>query len=86
MRKVEILGVIAGIGTTTSFIPQTIRVWQFSPLPAEAVSLSMYIIMTTGICFWAIYGFCIRSPSMVFFNIIGFLISGSILLYKILYG
>ncbi|MBM3199033.1 MAG: hypothetical protein FJZ58_07285 [Chlamydiae bacterium] len=85
-KKKEWLGLLGGTGTMTSFIPQVYKVWQNYPTPMSELSFEMFLIMTLGVFFWFVYGCSLRSPSLIIFNAITLLLSGSILLYKILYG
>jgi MtN3 and saliva related transmembrane protein len=65
----EILGFIAAILTTMSFLPQALRIRR--QRSAADVSLTMYLMMVTGQALWLIYGFVIGSPSLVAANVVG---------------
>jgi uncharacterized protein with PQ loop repeat len=56
------------------------------PLPAASNSLHMYIFFTVGVIGWALYGFKIRSQSIIIMNSITALLALSILVYKCVYG
>ena len=86
MKQVEILGLVAGICTTSAFIPQVITVWSMKPVPAASISLPMYIFFSAGVIGWAVYGFKIRSQSILIMNGITALLALSILVYKCMYG
>lgn len=86
MKRVEILGLCSGICTTSAFIPQVFTVWSMKPLPAASNSLHMYIFFTVGVIGWALYGFKIRSQSIIIMNSITALLALSILVYKCVYG
>ncbi len=86
MKRIEILGMLSGICTTSAFIPQVFTVWNMMPTPAIAISLPMYIIFTMGVLGWAIYGIKVKSQSIAIFNSLTFTLSISILVYKCLYG
>jgi MtN3 and saliva related transmembrane protein len=86
MKRIEILGVIAGLCTTSAFVPQVYTVWSMKPIPASSVSLSMYVIFLAGVVGWAVYGMKIRSQSMVIMNGITAILALSILVYKCMYG
>ncbi len=64
----EILGFIAAILTTMSFLPQALRIRRQGS--AADVSLTMYLMMATGQALWLIYGFVIGSPSLVAANVV----------------
>jgi MtN3 and saliva related transmembrane protein len=86
MKRIEILGLLAGICTTSALVPQVFTVWNMRPTPAVSVSLPMYIIFLGGVVGWAIYGYKIRAQSMVITNSITSILALSILVYKCLYG
>jgi len=86
MKQVEILGLFAGICTTSAFIPQVITVWSMKPVPAVSISLPMYIFFTLGVIGWAVYGYKIRSQSIIIMNSITALLAFSIVVYKCMYG
>lgn len=86
MKKVEILGIIAGICTTSAFVPQVYTLWSMRPTPAVAISLPMYIFFTIGVLLWAIYGIKVKSFSIIIVNSITSVLAFSILIYKCIYG
>jgi MtN3 and saliva related transmembrane protein len=53
----EVLGMCAGVCTTISFVPQIKKVWQTKS--AKDISMHMYIIYSSGLLLWTIYGFLI---------------------------
>ena len=64
----EIFGMIAGVCTTLSFLPQVFKIYQLRS--AEAISLPMYIIFSIGEVFWIFYGILLQAPSIIITNII----------------
>jgi len=82
----ELLGMIAGCLTTGSFMPQAYKVWIHAPKPATDVSLGMFSMMSLGIILWLVYGWIIRSRPLIIFNVITFVLSVSVLIYKLIYG
>lgn len=64
----EILGFIAAILTTMSFLPQALRIRR--QRSAADVSLVMYLMMVTGQVLWLVYGFIIGSPSLIAANVV----------------
>lgn len=81
---IEIVGFIAALLTTTSFLPQAIKT--IKTKDTAALSLWMYAIFTSGIFCWLIYGFLIASIPLILANGITFLLAGSVLIMKIRYG
>jgi MtN3 and saliva related transmembrane protein len=85
-KQKEVIGTIAGTLTTGSFVPQAWRIWHHAPQPAPDVSLMMYIIISLGVLLWVTYGFLLRCKPILIFNIITFVLSVSVIIYKMTYG
>lgn len=64
----EIIGIIAGILTTISFVPQVVRVLKTND--TKSISKAMYICFSLGVCLWLVYGFLINSFAVIAANII----------------
>ena len=62
----EILGMIAAVLTTASFLPQVYKTWKTKD--TQGLSLTMYICFFTGIVLWFIYGIHIDSLPMILAN------------------
>jgi len=78
---IEIIGFIAAILTTSAFIPQVYRTWKTKDV--KAISLTMYLVMFTGVLLWLLYGIYINSLSMVIANSITSILILSIIIFKI---
>ncbi|MGH8744135.1 MAG: PQ-loop domain-containing transporter, partial [Burkholderiales bacterium] len=50
----NILGFVAGIFTTVAFVPQAWQVWKTRSV--KDISLGMYLIFSTGVGLWLVYG------------------------------
>jgi MtN3 and saliva related transmembrane protein len=64
----ELIGAIAAILTTLSFVPQavmTVRTGQ-----TDGISLTMYLLFTIGVTFWLVYGLMIASLPIILANAI----------------
>ncbi|HET6227618.1 MAG TPA: SemiSWEET transporter [Bacteroidia bacterium] len=84
MDFVTILGFLAAIGTTVSFIPQVIHI--IKTRDTKGISLSMYIIFTTGVFCWLLYGCFLGSLPIILANAVTFLLALTILFLKIKWG
>ena len=73
---IESVGFIAGIITSSGWVPQLIRGYKTKKL--EDVSYFMPGILGIGMSFWLIYGILIRSFAVVIANLFG--VSCSLLL------
>ena len=77
--NIELIGLLAAILTTTAFIPQVYKVIKTKSV--KGLSLTTYLIFTTGVLFWLIYGLLKSSISMIIGNGITFLLAFSRLYY-----
>ncbi len=80
---VKNLGFLAGFLTTIAFLPQVFRVW--STKSTKDISIWMFLIFTTGVFLWLIYGLIIMNNSLIVANTITLILSLSILIAKILF-
>ncbi|MCX8028763.1 MAG: SemiSWEET transporter [Brevinematales bacterium] len=80
---IELLGITAGTFTTTSFIPQLVKILKTKS--ARDLSLVMFVVFTIGILLWLIYGILTASLAIIFANSITLVIASTILLLKIKY-
>ncbi len=78
-----IVGTIAGLCSTGSFIPQVIKAWREED--AGAISKRMYVITVTAFSLWIVYGILIGSVPIIVFNTASLALSGAILFLKIRY-
>ncbi len=74
----EIIGFIAAILTTSSFLPQLIKVWKTKS--SKGVSTLMYFVMLSGVILWGLYGYLIESKSVLIANIVAGLLQIVILI------
>ena len=77
----DLIGSVAALLTTLSFLPQVLRVLRTGD--TEAISLAMYAIFVVGIVLWGIYGLLIGSWPVIVSNALTFILSGVILVQKI---
>ncbi|HVS26042.1 MAG TPA: SemiSWEET transporter [Burkholderiales bacterium] len=80
----NILGFVAGILTTLAFVPQAWRVWKTRSV--KDISLGMYIIFTSGVGLWLVYGIVIHSLPLILANSVTFVLAAFILIMKIRLG
>lgn len=79
----NVVGIIAGICTTTAFLPQVIKIMRTRH--TRDLSLPMYAIFSFGVGMWTYYGFVTRSIPVVAFNSVTFILSLYILFAKVIY-
>ncbi|USK36434.1 SemiSWEET transporter (plasmid) [Bacillus sp. F19] len=81
--SVALLGVIAGILTSCSFIPQAYKV--IKSKRTKDISIPMYSLCTLGVFFWIIYGLMIKDLAVLLTNIVTFVPTVIILILTVKY-
>lgn len=83
MRKLadELIGLLAGLLTTISLIPQVRHSLRTRDL--AGVSLHMYLLYTIGVALWALYGLDIGSWPVLITNMITFVLASIVLALKL---
>lgn len=77
----NIIGSIAAMLTTISFVPQAYQSWKTRDL--SGISLPMYTLFSTGVAFWLFYGLMIMSWPVIIANGITLVLACAVLLLKI---
>ncbi|MBV8673212.1 MAG: SemiSWEET family sugar transporter [Acidobacteriaceae bacterium] len=77
------IGYIAAICTTISFLPQLIRVYRLKS--AHEISLTMFLVYSIGVFLWLLYGIFIGSFPVIVANAVSVILSLAILALKIRY-
>ena len=77
------IGTIAGILTTLSFVPQVIKVLQTKD--TKAISLGMYLMSVIGIFLWMVHGYVMGDMALLIANLITFCLALVILFSKLKY-
>lgn len=79
----ELIGYLAAILTTASFLPQALKSWRTRNL--AGVSLLMYGMFTVGVALWLAYGFMLGSWPIIIANAITFLLAAVVLTLKLIH-
>ena len=66
-NSIDILGIVAGILTTSGFVPQIIKTYKTKKV--RDLSLLMFILLLTGLLLWLIYGIIEKNIPILFTNI-----------------
>jgi MtN3 and saliva related transmembrane protein len=77
----EMIGYVAAILTTGSFLPQAILT--IRTRDTESLSLGMYCAFTLGVLCWLIYGIYLGDLAIIVSNAITLLLSALILSFKV---
>lgn len=80
MLNINLLGYIAALCTTLSFIPQVVYILKTKD--TSSISLSMYVTFVFGVFCWLIYGVMKNDIPLLLANLITFILSGIILILK----
>lgn len=80
MEFIEILGLVAGICTSSSLIPQLVKTVQTKK--AEDVSVFMFIVMFTGNALWIYYGFYKKDFPIIATNILAVSLNMAMMVLK----
>ncbi len=79
----QYIGLVAAVLTSASFIPQALRV--IKTKDTSGISLIMYSMFVLGVVLWTIHGVIIKDAAVLFANIVTFVFSSIVLVYKIKY-
>ena len=80
---IEAVGVLAGLLTSTSFVPQVVKT--LKTRDTAAISLGMYAAFTAGVAIWLVYGVLTGSISIMLTNAFTLLLAGAVLALKLRY-
>lgn len=83
MNSEFLLGLIAGACTTAAFVPQLAKVWKTRS--TKDLSLSMFIVFTTGVLLWLLYGIYRKDLLITGWNAVTLVLAGMILIFKLRY-
>ena len=78
------IGLAAAFCTTVAFLPQVIKTWRTRS--TKDISLVMFLVFTTGIFLWLVYGVMRRDLPLIAANGTTFVLSGTILYFKLRHG
>ena len=74
----KVIGIIAGILTSISMMPQLIKLYKEKK--CEDVSLLMIIVLIAGVMGWTIYGILKNDITIIITNAFSFLVNSVILI------
>lgn len=84
MDKMFLIGIIAGILTSASMVPQLIKI--IKEKDAQNVSLIMIIVLTSGVSLWIYYGILREDWPIIVTNCFSVLVNTLILIFRIKYS
>lgn len=80
---IEILGYISATLTTIAFLPQIIKTVKTKS--AKDVSMGMFVLFTTGVFLWVIYGILTNTMPVLIANAVIFCLALTQIILKIKY-
>jgi MtN3 and saliva related transmembrane protein len=83
MEFIEILGLAAGICTSSSLLPQLIKTVKTKEV--QDVSLVMFVVLLVGNGLWIYYGFAKSDIPIISTNILAFGLNVAMLVFKYKY-
>jgi MtN3 and saliva related transmembrane protein len=84
MPETEWLGLVAGSLTTIAFVPQVYQTWKSRS--AKDISLGMFLLFSTGVSLWLVYGIRIGAIPIIIANALTLILSLAILAMKFWFG
>ncbi len=84
MSPAEYLGIVAGIFTTFSTVPQLLRIYKLKS--AHEISFLFNTSLLLGVTIWLVYGIVLRLVPLIIWNSIGITLNGWLLFAKFRYG
>jgi MtN3 and saliva related transmembrane protein len=83
MDNPTLLGLCAGSLTTLAFVPQVLKTWRSKS--GNDISLGMFLLFSTGVLLWLIYGIVIDALPVILANAVTLLLSLTVLALKLRY-
>lgn len=83
-ESTELVGYVAAILTTASFVPQVLQVVRTRN--TRAISRTMYVALCLGIAMWLLYGIALASPPIIAANAVTLVLASVVLGYKLRFG
>lgn len=84
MDFITMMGYMAGVCTTSAFLPQAIKILKTKH--TKDISLGMYSVLTIGVLLWCLYALINHDWPLALANTVTLFLAGWILILKIRYG
>lgn len=75
------IGIVAAFLTTIAFVPQVLRVMRTRN--THAISLWMYMLFSTGVLLWLVYGIMLRLWPVIVANSVTLVLSLVVIFFKL---
>ena len=81
MDLITVLGLVAGLLTTVSLVPQALKIWRTKS--AKDVSLRMFAAFSLGVALWLAYGILKKEVPIIVWNSASLALASAILAMKL---
>jgi len=81
---IEIIGMIAAVLTTLSFLPQVIKTYKDKS--ADSLSMVMLVAFLIGVLLWLVYGVMKNSMPLILANFITAILGSTLIYFKVVYS
>jgi MtN3 and saliva related transmembrane protein len=81
---VSLIGSVAGIATTSAFLPQVIRAWRTRS--TSDISLGMFLLTVFGLFLWLVYGLALNDWPLIGTDAVSLVLAVTVLGLKLRYG
>lgn len=80
----ELIGYLAAVLTTVSFVPQVWHTWRTRDV--SGISLGMYVVFAAGVFLWLVYGLALGAWPIVVANAITLALALAVVAMKMKWG
>lgn len=80
----EIVAACAALATASSTMPQVLRIWRRKK--ADDISLSMYLVLSTGVALWLAYGIHLGDIAIMAANAGTLAMTVAVIAMKLMFG
>jgi MtN3 and saliva related transmembrane protein len=84
MNTTQLIGIVAGILTATSMLPQLVKIIKHKK--ADDVSMFMLIVLLSGLATWIVYGILREDWPIIVTNCFSFIINVLMVIFRIKYS
>jgi MtN3 and saliva related transmembrane protein len=84
MDLTTLIGLMAGLLTTLSLVPQALKIWKSKS--AKDISLKMFVAFSVGVALWLVYGILQKEVPMILWNAVSLALASAILAMKFKFG
>lgn len=80
----EWIGIVAGVLTALSMLPQLIKV--IKEKKVEDLSVLMLLVLMSGLILWVVYGFIRKDPPLIYTNIFSIAVNAALVFFRLKYS